>query len=116
MVVALAEEAVDAAVQLAVGIVLVGCQSDPSVFIQIEAALGVNVPCPRFERRLDHPHPMFFPTNELGGQMVGGHYRFQIALVRHTVSVVRNDHFLFAHQFPVIAIQRTVEHKGVVPR
>ncbi|MNS57344.1 hypothetical protein D3C72_902270 [compost metagenome] len=46
--------------------------------------------------------------------MIGGGQRLRILHVGQLVGVVRHDHFLLADQFPVVAIQRTVEHEHVI--
>ncbi|MNM83086.1 hypothetical protein D3C81_951320 [compost metagenome] len=46
--------------------------------------------------------------------MIGGGQRLRILHVGQLVGVVGHDHFLLAHQLPVVAIQRTVEYEHVI--
>ncbi|MOA12369.1 hypothetical protein D3C78_1323530 [compost metagenome] len=113
-VIALGEEAEGAAIQLATGVVLVGGQGEPAVFVQVEATLVVDVTGAGLQGAFHHPHAVLLPAHQLRIQMVRRGQRPGVLDVGERVGVVRHEHFLLADQLPVVAVQRAVEHVDVV--
>ncbi|MNF66372.1 hypothetical protein D3C84_481620 [compost metagenome] len=63
--------------------------------------------CTGLEVALHDIDPVFFPAYEVRGNEVGGGQRLGIPGIGQFVSVVGHDHFLLAHQRPVIQFQGT---------
>ncbi|MCY1512764.1 hypothetical protein D9M68_472380 [compost metagenome] len=101
--------------QLATAVVLVDHRGLPAVLVEVQGALGVDVAGARLQGAFHDPHAV---------QFVAGDGRVQVARLQqvvvfdlgagHLVVVVGNVDFLLAHQLPVVAVRRTVEHVGVI--
>ncbi|MCY1359384.1 hypothetical protein D9M69_459520 [compost metagenome] len=101
--------------QLATRVVDVGNQDLPAVLVDIEAALGVDVALAGFEGGLDDPHAVLLVTTQVRVEMARlQHVGVFDAFARQPIGVVADQQFLFADQFPVVAIWRAVEAVGTV--
>ena len=96
-------------------VVMVDDAGLPGIFIQVEGTLGVNMAVAVFQSGFHFPDPVQFIAGMilidvtcLDDVIVLQVARFQL------VGVVRNVHFLLAHQFPVVAIRRTVVEVEVI--
>src|SRR5690606_6830337 len=85
--------------------------------VEVQGALGINMPRTRLQGALDYPDPMQFIARQRRIDMTN----LQQVAVFHVragdlVVVVGDVDFLLAQQLPVITIWCAVEHVGVIRR
>ncbi|MNC30853.1 hypothetical protein D3C75_791540 [compost metagenome] len=90
-------------------------QQCPAVLVEVEHPLGQGVTLVSFHRCLHHPDPVLLVTLHVTIEVVlTDQLLIAVRLIDQFVRVVRNNHFLFADQLVVVAIERTGVHIDLV--
>ncbi len=103
--------------QLVLAVEVIHQHRRPAVLVEIDGALRRGVPHAGLDRRLDHPHAVqFVAAVRLRDEVRPGDVLELRLEVERAERVVRHVHFLLSDQLPVEAVQRAVEHLGLVQR
>ena len=101
--------------QLALLVVVVDGDHVPAVLVDVDAAQLEGVAHVRLVLGLDHPHAVQLVTRKIRVDVVRRGDVVVLGLrTSHLVGVVRNVHFLLAHQLPGEALEHPVVHVHLV--
>ncbi|MCY1526983.1 hypothetical protein D9M68_620340 [compost metagenome] len=102
--------------ELAAAVVVVGQGGGPAVFVEVEHALGVDMPGARLELGLYHPDAVFLVAHVFGVDVPSAGEQLFVAYagVVDLVVVVRDVHLFLADDCPVVAVSRAVEQAVLV--